>query len=143
MPHVTSLLISTDWPSEGVLQNAGQTMAAVSLSAPSLQNWPYALQRAKWWLPLRSTSCLLSHHTDQEEFSRRSRHSAPLNASTAWGANGRHIQRPNTGEGRGSQQAPYLVRSSGPKCCSPLTFQLRACSGRPAQWLRYEGARSF
>lgn len=60
--------------------------------------------------------------TDQEDFLGRSTRSPPLNASHGAGRqNGRHPQRPNTGGSRGSQQVPYLLRFSGPKCCSPLT----------------------
>jgi hypothetical protein len=33
-----------------------------------------------------------------------------------------------------SQQAPYLVRSSGPQCCSPLTSGATSNRGPPAQW---------
>lgn len=66
-----------------------------------------------------ATIYLLSH-TDQEDFSRRSRRSPPLNASRRWEAKARHPQRSNTGGSRGSQQAPYLFRSSGPQVLQSL-----------------------
>lgn len=51
-------------------------------------------------------------------------------------------QRPNTGEGRGSQHTPYLFRSFGSQCCSPLTsgattnLQALELSGRRSRAMR-------
>ena len=122
-------------PSEGAFQNAGQAFGCRPLLRPQLTT--LAISTAMGKVVAVVTICFLSKlsHIDQQDFSRRSRRSAPLNASHGAGRQKPdNPQRPNTGGSRRSQQAPYLFRSSGPRCCSPLTTGATSSSKPPTEW---------